>query len=302
MIWITVLLLCLIPELALAWGPGAHLEFAGAAFSALAPLPIAVKHLLHQFKYDYYYGSLAPDITLGKDLHGYYYNCHNWSVALRIFHEHTQNDAQRAFMLGYLGHLAADTVSHNFFVPFKMIRSWKRRVYNHVYWEVIMDDSVPEKYRSLLDQMTRVNFREHDALLETHLKPTFLSFKASKRLFNSLLTIQGAKRYQRWRARLAGRQQGQIERADILVYKRLCKQAVWNILRYQDKSHVLEADPTGKLKMLYAKELVTQLRQAVKNRKITPMAQEQLIRDLKLQLRGCLYSQGMLPHIETYLS
>ena len=63
---------------AVAWGPIAHIDYAQEALGNLAAYGPAVKALLGRFPFDFLYGSLAADITLGKDYVDYIHNCHNW--------------------------------------------------------------------------------------------------------------------------------------------------------------------------------------------------------------------------------
>jgi hypothetical protein len=41
-------------------------------------------------------------------------------------------------------HLAADTYSHNYFVPLQLIVSFRARALKHVYWEARFDAMQPE--------------------------------------------------------------------------------------------------------------------------------------------------------------
>ncbi len=47
-------------------------------------------------------------------------HCHYWHVGQEI-HDRRDSDALRAFGLGYLCHLSADTVAHNFYVPRQLL-------------------------------------------------------------------------------------------------------------------------------------------------------------------------------------
>src|SRR3990167_2657095 len=137
LIWFLAIL-CLLPVDALAWGPATHLEYGLTALAQLSLFLPWIQALLQKHPNDFLYGSVAADITLGKKYTHYTRNCHNWQVALDIL-DAAHTDRQKAFMLGYLSHLAADTVSHNFFVPFYSMKSFRTTSLRHTYWEVRME-------------------------------------------------------------------------------------------------------------------------------------------------------------------
>ena len=76
--------------------------------------------LLHAFPYDFLYGSIAPDTSFAKKYVPRGRHSHFWHVGQETF-DFAGSDALRAFGLGYLAHLAADTVAHNFFVPRQLL-------------------------------------------------------------------------------------------------------------------------------------------------------------------------------------
>ena len=61
-------------------------------------------------------------------------HCHYWHVGQEI-HDLAATDALRAFGLGYLCHLAADTVAHNYFVPRQLMITSSTAAVGHSYWE-----------------------------------------------------------------------------------------------------------------------------------------------------------------------
>lgn len=283
------LLILFIPTSVYAWGPATHLEYASRALEGLALFPPAIRLLLTRHEDHFLYGSVAADITIGKGLRGYLYNCHNWQVALDLFHNKTRNDSQKAFMLGYLGHLAADTVAHNFFVPYKLIRSWNSRLLKHVYWEMRMDLSVPEKYWHMMEKFADNRFLQDDKLLEDSLKRTFFSFKTNKKIFNSLLILQRLRHYKNLAERYAKRSVWKLTDADIKNYKQLAQKSVADFLTHFEKSYCLKADPTGKTRMVFARHWVRTLREAHRRKKLPHLAAEKILHGLKQDLQKSIY-------------
>lgn len=291
----------LIPIDAYAWGPVTHLEYASQALGGLALFAPAVKKLIGRYKDHFLYGAVAADITLGKNLRGYFYNCHNWGVALDLFYHKAKKDSQKAFMLGYLSHLAADTVAHNFFVPYTTLLSWENRMTKHVYWEIRMDLTVPKKYWDLMSSFSKNPFEEDDLLLEQYLKRTFLSFRTNKIIFNKLLNLQQMKHYQKVITRVAHQSPLGLVEGDIRCFKQLAQNAVIDFLRKVEGSYVMLADPTGRLKIQHSKQAVKDLKNAKKMGILTPESEKQFISETKSSLKIAIYQPSALPEVGNYL-
>jgi hypothetical protein len=55
-----------------------------------------------------------------------------------------------AFIVGYLGHLAADTFAHNHFIPYHLACFARGRQLGHLYWGMNADRFVPrQRWRSI---------------------------------------------------------------------------------------------------------------------------------------------------------
>src|SRR5262249_48028331 len=172
-----------------AWGPGAHLDYALYALSQAAVLAPAVRALLKRHPNDFLYGNLAADIVVGKKFAGELYHCHHWEVVLPLL-DVAEDDRQRAFMYGYFTHLSVDTVAHNYFVPFKIIRSYEAYTLRHTYWEMRYDLHMPQKVWEIMKELAEGDYHRNDVLLARSLKKALFSFKTTKKIFDSLLLIQ----------------------------------------------------------------------------------------------------------------
>ncbi len=91
-----------------AWGPMTHTHFAFEILRAASLLPAAVYALLTAYSTNFIYGSLVPDLFLGRPGQK---NPHDWETGFLLL-QGSRNRADRAFALGFLSHLAADTVAH----------------------------------------------------------------------------------------------------------------------------------------------------------------------------------------------
>ena len=107
------LLILAFPSDAQAWGPLAHLNFSAQALASLGVVQPGLRGVLQDFGNEFLYGSLAADIVVGKNMARYLYHCHNGRVGFIVF-KHARAGGEQAFALGFLSHLAADTVAHNY--------------------------------------------------------------------------------------------------------------------------------------------------------------------------------------------
>src|SRR5438552_1494469 len=108
--------LALFPGAAHAWTPGTHVYLGESVLANLHQLPTAIADLLRAFPYDFLYGNIAADTSMAKKYAPVGRHCHAWHVGQEIL-DLAPTDPLRAFGHGYLAHLAADSVAHNFFVP-----------------------------------------------------------------------------------------------------------------------------------------------------------------------------------------
>ena len=125
--------IALLPAVAHAWTPGTHVYLGESVLANLHQLSAAVADLLRAFPYDYLYGNIAADTSLAKKYAPVGRHCHAWHVGQEIF-DLAPTDPLRAFGLGYLSHLAADAVAHNFFVPRQLVLTSSTAALGHSYW------------------------------------------------------------------------------------------------------------------------------------------------------------------------
>ncbi len=184
------------PSIAWAWGSGAHVDFGLAILGNLALLTPALRALLKRHPKDYLYGNLAADTVLAKNLADEQRHVHNWEVAIRLF-DLCEDDAGRAFVHGYLSHLAADTVAHNYFVPKKRVDSYRSITTGHAYWELRYDSFLPESVWEASRELGTHRFDGHDRLLEHGLQATILSVSANRQVYRGFLAL--TRRVDRWR-------------------------------------------------------------------------------------------------------
>ena len=95
----------------------------------------------------------------------------------------------RAFGFGYLAHLAADVVAHNFFVPRQLVLTSSTRALGHSYWEGRFDMHVGDAYARTAHDIIAGDHAEADEHLDRIISPTLFSVGTNRRLFRGMVQI-----------------------------------------------------------------------------------------------------------------
>lgn len=169
------------PTEALAWGPTAHLAIGNHILSCVDLLPAHVTTVLAAHPRAFLYGSLAADILVGKGSRFTPNHSHNWDVARRLFGQAT-TPRLTAHAYGYLAHLAADVIAHNYFVPNMLGYCAGRGKLAHSCAEMLADAQIriPRRQGSAI---AAISFPEADALLRQATCQRPLTFRLKKGLF-----------------------------------------------------------------------------------------------------------------------
>lgn len=290
---ITTLLFLLVPNLAYAWGPGVHVEISMTALANLALVTPAIRHLIEKYPDDFIYGASAPDIIIGKKLAGYMHHCHSWRIGWLILNEAT-TDRQRAAAYGYLMHLASDVIAHNYYIPFKIIRSYKARTLSHTYWEMRFDLGIREEVWKRLGKVTTHDFKEFDDLLNQILRKTIFSFKTNKRIFNGILVLQKLRGMRHSLGMYAKQSKWNIEEENRQHYLDLAIEASMEFLAHPESAACLEIDPVGDARIEYARNLRRRIRLMRRRGLLSEEAAEKLIELAKERLAIALYRPEMV--------
>jgi hypothetical protein len=193
---IAVVGLVLWPSAAQAWSPGTHIFLGESVLANLAQLPTALADLLRAFPYDFLYGNIAADTSIAKKYAPVGRHCHSWHVGQEIF-ERADTDPLRVFALGYLSHLAADSVAHNYFVPRQLLVASSTIALGHSYWESRFETHLGEHYSRTAMDVIRFDHSVADAHLDRILAPTIFSVRTSRRLFRGMVGITETQSWQR---------------------------------------------------------------------------------------------------------
>ena len=186
----------LVPEQLHAWTPGTHIYLGQSVLENLAMLPGNTADLLRAFPYDYLYGNIAADSSIAKHYAPVSRHCHHWHVGQEI-HDHAQSDAMRAFGLGYLSHLAADVVAHNYFVPRQLALTSSTPSVGHAYWESRFETHLGDTYAKQAKAVIGLDHSEADDLLDQIISPTILSVRANRKLFRGMVHLTETQGWQK---------------------------------------------------------------------------------------------------------
>jgi hypothetical protein len=190
-----VVLLLVLPDAAWAFGPAAHVYLGSHLLDALSLIPPAIGDLLRAHPQSFLYGSMAADISFAKKYVPAGRHCHFWHVGEEIL-QAAENDRLRAVGYGYLSHLAADTIAHNFFVPRQLMLTASTKALGHAYWEHRLDVQLGTKYTALAREVVMdYDHSEADSLFDSVLSGTIFSFETNRRIFRGMIRFQDNDRW-----------------------------------------------------------------------------------------------------------
>jgi hypothetical protein len=235
-----------------AWGPATHVHLGSQVLGHLALLPAAVAALLARHRLDYLYGNVAADVVFAKRWSRVKQFCHHWTTGFQL-HDLAEDDRGRAFALGYLSHLAADTVAHGKFVPRQLAVTRSTVNFGHLYWEMRADNRIALSAFRQLDALAGHDVQPHHDLMSDVITETFLPYDLNLHLFkriNRLVTRQ------HWRRSVS--LWGQYSRwplcADLLErYHHESMDRIMSVLQLRERSPVLHEDPNGTSALLSVK-------------------------------------------------
>lgn len=176
---LSIVFILLIPASAFAWGPLTHIYLGNELFSFCSLLPAGLLEILRRYRKDFLYGNLMADSILGKKYLPDDKNTHSWDVAFDLLSSARTNQ-QKAFVYGYMSHLAADTVAHNIYTADK-------RNLRHTVMELKADSIIDKKYWIQAIAIEKKIQRRNDLFLENSLERLLFSFKTNKRIFKGMV-------------------------------------------------------------------------------------------------------------------
>jgi hypothetical protein len=231
-----VLYFLLIPSFAFAWGPLTHI-YLGSEIYYLGPLlPVWVFNLIKRYRGDYLYGNLMADIILAKNLLPIEKNSHSWEVAFGLL-DSAKKSSEKAFSLGYISHLAADTVAHGIYTNGKNIE--------HTFLELRADSLIDRKYWFKAIGIDRNIQYRNDRFLEESLERAIFSFKTNKRIFKGVLFLSGLNK-EKLGDFIDRNLLNSVTKDDIKKLHEESLERIIDVLRNGNRSSVLKKDPIAR--------------------------------------------------------
>ncbi len=273
-----------LPGDALAWGPVTHLVHGSMVLDRLAELPAEVRLLLSRFPYEYLYGCIGADIIQAKKFtRSLYTHCHHWRTGWAVL-DAAPGEAERSFAYGYLSHLASDTFSHNYYLPARLVASFRARAMRHVYWEARFDANQPPERWPALHVVASHLYPHCDELVEHVVERTLFSFRTNKRIFDSLLALQ---RLEYWRTvmrRMTRSDRYPLGRDEIDLFNERFAAAIIDLMQRGEEAACQAADPTGRENLARASRIRRRLRSLARRGALDPERERALIEAVAMPL------------------
>ncbi|MFV0422732.1 zinc dependent phospholipase C family protein [Oleidesulfovibrio sp.] len=190
----SLLVVMLLPEDALAWGPGVHMACSDWLFGNLSLLPSTVAAAISTYEAAFRYGALSADIFIGKGCAVTPGHSHNWETAHTLLKK-ADSPRLQAYAYGYMSHLAADTVAHNHYVPNCMHVTGGSKL-SHVYVEMLADSLLPSS-RGTAAALYRLGTKDADSVLQAAVTPQRVPFFLKKQIFMGSVALAGNSQWRR---------------------------------------------------------------------------------------------------------
>lgn len=253
---VTVLVaLAVFPTSAWAFGPATHIFLGERLLGALFLLPPAIGRIIRAHPKSFLYGSVAADISLGKKYVPAGRHSHFWHVGEEIY-AGASDDRLRAVGLGYLSHLAADTIAHNFFVPRQLVLTSSTKALGHSYWEHRLDVHLGEDFSTIARSVVMdFDHAAADALFDQVLSATIFSFETNRRIFRGMIRIQDNDRWQSIFDRMLQNSRWDLSDDEVEAYISRAFDSVVDYLCRRGESIPVTRDPTGEFNLQLAKKV-----------------------------------------------
>ena len=205
------------------------------------------------------YGSLAPDIVQGRRLQSRLRrHSHNWDTGLGLLNS-AQGKEQCALAYGYLAHLAADVVAHNYFLPARFVGRFESGTASHLFTEARFDSFQEKAYRELLLKLLDVDFRALNKTLKRAIDSPLFSFSAHRRIFEG--GLRRIRQFDSVMRALGGPDEYETE--DFDLFQHASRSAIGGILGDIANAPACRFDPMGEEPIRSALDLRRKLQRLI---------------------------------------
>jgi hypothetical protein len=251
---VAVFLIAATPTEAYAWTPGTHIFLGEAVMRSLPLLPQTISELIAAFPYDFLYGSIAADTSIAKKYAAAGRHCHSWTVGFEIYGD-ARAERMRAFGLGYLAHLAADAVAHNYFVPHQLAITSTTTALGHSYWESRFDTHIGERYSRRAREVILRDHSASDEHLDRILSPTIFSTPTNRRIFRGMVYVADTESWQRIFHLVSEKSRWDLQEDDVASYMARSYDFIIDLFNRFDAAEPYALDPAGTRALREAKRV-----------------------------------------------
>ena len=167
---------------AFAWGPAIHTVISCSILDGLRNITPDIAGILKQYPLQYIYGNLAADFFIGKGNKRKEGHSHNWEAGFTILGE-AESEKEASYAYGFLSHLAADVVAHNYFVPDLIYRFIMLKKLGHFYSEAVADKAAGSFYLRMAADILSSKDLECDKMLKAAVLANSNGLKAKRHIF-----------------------------------------------------------------------------------------------------------------------
>ncbi len=249
-----VLLLALLPHDAWAWSPGTHIFLGQSVLANLQFLPGWLAELLQAHPLDFLYGSIAADTSFAKKYAPVGRHSHAWHVGQEIV-ELAGQSGLRAFGYGYLAHLAADVVAHNYFVPRQLVVTSSTRALGHSYWEGRFDMHIGDDAARTAREVLAGDHDAADEHLDRIISPTIFSLGTNRRLFRGMVQLTDWTNWRRVVQMAADASRWDLPERDVERHVATSFDYVMDLFNAGERAQAHRFDPSGARALAEAKRM-----------------------------------------------
>ncbi|MBI4377682.1 MAG: zinc dependent phospholipase C family protein [Nitrospinae bacterium] len=239
-------------DYAYAWGAGLHIKEGIFILNNLKLILPHIADVLRAFPHDYLYGCISADIFIGKGHRRRDDHCHNWSIGQRML-KLADREEIIAFSYGYLSHLAADVIAHNFYIPNQLYLTSSTRRFGHIYWEFRSDEYIEKRYWRIAKGVINRHNSHNDEFMQEIIKKKIISFNTKKQIYSQTINVNDIALWQKAVAMVSKNSRWDVEKKYIEYLNRLSVNMIINLLNNPGSSICFQYDPVGTDNLLASK-------------------------------------------------
>lgn len=175
-------------ENAFAWGPAIHTVISCSILDGLKYILPDIAAILRKYPLEYIYGNLAADFFIGKGNKRKEGHSHNWESGFNILGE-ARDERDTSYAYGFLSHLAADVVAHNYFVPDLIRRFLMLKKFGHIYSEAVADKFAGSFYLKMAGDVLSIRHLDCDKMLKAAVFANSNALKTKRKIYKQSVKV-----------------------------------------------------------------------------------------------------------------